>query len=101
MKIEKVVRKTSCLGADMGLRGNFLLGRDRVLLVGEAAGFMNMFGEGISSALPTGLIAGDAIHEASTSDETAISVYTALAEPEKKMTTATWELAKGFIGEDF
>jgi len=101
LKIEKVVRKTSCLGADLGLKGNFLLGRERVLLVGEAAGFMNMFGEGISSALPTGFIAGDAIHKASTSDESAISIYTTLAEPEKKMTTATWELAKSFMGKDF
>lgn len=101
LKIDKVVRKTSCLGADLGLRGNFLPGRGRVLLAGEAAGFMNMFGEGISSALPTGLIAGDAIHKAHMSNESAISLYTAMLEPEKKMTTATWDLAKSFMEREF
>jgi flavin-dependent dehydrogenase len=101
LNIEKVVRKTGCLGADMGIKGNFMLGKDRVLLVGEAAGFMNMFGEGISSALATGRIAGEAVHQAQTSGETAISLYHSLAEPEKQLTTSSWELAKTLAGSNF
>jgi flavin-dependent dehydrogenase len=42
----------------------FCLGTDRVLIAGEAAGFMNSLGEGISSALSTGYLAGRAIVEA-------------------------------------
>ena len=36
----------------------FCFGTDRVLVAGEAAGFMNALGEGISSALATGRLAG-------------------------------------------
>lgn len=41
----------------------FCLGTDRVLVAGEAAGFMNSLGEGISSALSTGHLAGRAAVE--------------------------------------
>jgi flavin-dependent dehydrogenase len=101
LKIEKVVRKTGCMGSDMGIKGNFLLGRDRVLLVGEAAGFMNAFGEGISSALATGHIAAEAIHKAETPRDSAISLYRSLAESEQKMTTESWELANAIAGRKF
>lgn len=101
LKIEKIVRKTACLGADMGIKGNFMLGRDRVLLVGESAGFMNVFGEGISSALATGHLAATAIHRAQTSGDAAISLYTEFAAPEQELTTNSWELAKALAGRDF
>jgi menaquinone-9 beta-reductase len=38
----------------------FCFGTGRVLIAGEAAGFMNALGEGISSALATGRLAGEA-----------------------------------------
>ena len=101
LNIEKVVRKTGCLGADMGIKGNFMLGKDRVLLIGEAAGFMNMFGEGISSALATGRIAGEAVHQSQTSGQTAMSIYHSLAEPEQQLTTSSWQLAKTLGAENF
>lgn len=101
LKIEKVVRKTGCMGSDMGIKGNFILGHDRVLLVGEAAGFMNAFGEGISSALATGHIAAEAILQAKTLKESAISLYRALAEPEQKMTTESWKMARAVAGRGF
>ncbi|MDI7251265.1 MAG: NAD(P)/FAD-dependent oxidoreductase, partial [Actinomycetota bacterium] len=41
-------------------RNRFCLGTGRVLVAGEAAGFMNALGEGISSALATGYLAGEA-----------------------------------------
>jgi flavin-dependent dehydrogenase len=101
LKVEKVVRKTGCMGSDMGIKGNFLLGHDRVLLVGEAAGFMNAFGEGISSALATGHIAAEAIHQARALKKSAISLYQSLAEPEQKMTTESWKMANAIAGRGF
>ncbi len=101
LKIEKVVRTTGCMHPDMGMKGNFLLGRGRALLVGDAAGFTNAFGEGISSALPTGHLAGEAIHEAHTSNEIAIASYRSLVEPEQKLTVASWEMARAVSGRDF
>jgi flavin-dependent dehydrogenase len=101
LKIEKVIRTTGCLHPDMGAKGNFILGRGRVLLVGDAAGFTNAFGEGISSALPTGHIAAESIHEAHTSKESALSIYRVLVEPEREMTLASWEMARAIAGRDF
>jgi len=98
LRIEEVVRKTACLINNMGIEGNFLLGRDRILLAGEAAGFLNLLGEGISSALATGHIAGEAIHQAKASGETAISHYTNLAGPEQQLTTESWKLAELLTG---
>jgi len=39
-------------------RGLFCFGTERILVSGEASGLLNLFGEGISSALASGRIAG-------------------------------------------
>jgi len=101
LEVERIVRKNGCLGVDMGIRGNFILGRNRALLVGEAAGFMNRFGEGISSALSTGHIAAEAIDQANKSGKDAFSIYSALAGPEEEMTINSWKEAKAIAGRDF
>jgi flavin-dependent dehydrogenase len=101
MNIEKVVGKAGCLSIDLGMRGEFSLGRDRVLLVGEAAGFANAFGEGISSALATGVIAASAIDEALSSEVNVLPVYTRLVQPEQERTNASWDMARSLAGRDF
>jgi len=94
LKVEEIKRKTGCLVSNMAVTGIFSLGRGRVLLAGEAAGYVNVFGEGISSALATGQLAARAIHEAETSDRDAFSVYSDLSQREQKMTTQSWESTK-------
>ena len=94
MKVEEIKRKTGCLVSNMAVTGIFPLGRGRVLLAGEAAGYVNVFGEGISSALATGQLAARAIHEAETSGRDALSVYSELSRREQKMTTQSWEITK-------
>jgi flavin-dependent dehydrogenase len=101
LRIEKVVRKAGCLSVDMGIRGEFSLGRNRVLLVGEAAGFANGLGEGISSALATGLIAAEAIDQARSSADEVLPLYTRLAQPEQERTLQSWDLVKTLAGRDF
>ena len=49
------------MGNDMCSKGRFYLGKGNILLVGESAGFLNAFGEGISCALSSGLFAAEAI----------------------------------------
>jgi flavin-dependent dehydrogenase len=78
----------------MPLIGRFNLGKNRVLLAGEAAGFMNIFGEGISSALATGHLAAAAICRARESGQDALTIYSDLAEHEKQATFKSWESAK-------
>ena len=101
LSIEKVVRKAGCLSVDLGMRGEFSLGLDRVLLVGEAAGFANAFGEGISSALATGVIAASAIDQAQSTTVHVLSLYTRLVQPERERTIASWDLARSLVGRDF
>lgn len=91
LNIERVERKTGCVVSDMAMRGNFFLGDGRVLLAGEAAGFMHVFGEGISSALATGSLAGYAVSRAEDSGESALTLYTDLVKPEQRRTVKSWE----------
>jgi menaquinone-9 beta-reductase len=95
LKVEEIKHKTGCLVSSMAVTGNFFLGRGRVLLAGESAGYVNVFGEGISSALATGQLAGQTIHEAETSGRDAFSLYSDLSRKEQKMTTQSWEITKG------
>ncbi len=94
LEVEEIKRQTGCLVSNMAVTGTYDLGRGRVLLAGEAAGYVNVFGEGISSALVTGQLAARAIHEAETSDRDAFSVYSNLSQGEQKMTSQSWAITK-------
>ena len=72
----------------------FFLGEGRILLTGEAAGFINLIGEGISSALATGYIAGKAILEHIKTKDDLVSIYSDLLEHEKKRTLGQHELGR-------
>jgi flavin-dependent dehydrogenase len=52
------VRRLGCQIAYAGALGSFCFGSGRVLIAGEASGLLNLFGEGISSALASGNMAG-------------------------------------------
>lgn len=100
LKLGRLERKSSCLGTNLCATGNFYLGSGNILLVGEAAGFLNMFGEGISSALATGLLAAQAITEAEAknSGRGVLEIYTELTRQERRETLASWKLANRIAG---
>lgn len=54
------VSRLGCRVAYAAMRDLFCFGTSRVLVAGEASGLLNPFGEGISSALASGQIAGEA-----------------------------------------
>ncbi len=68
----------------------FCLGTDRVLVAGEAAGFMNSLGEGISSALSTGRLAGLAAAQSGRSAPGAL--YRACTAADRDRTAREWSL---------
>ena len=68
----------------------FCHGTDRVLVVGEAAGYMNALGEGISSALATGYLAGQAAVASGNSPPGPL--YRAEAVAERDRTAREWSL---------
>lgn len=97
LRLGRLVRKSSCLGTNMCSTGRFYLGSGNILLVGEAAGFLNMFGEGISSALATGILAAQAISQADGGMK-ALELYTELSRQERRETMASWKLASRLAG---
>ncbi len=54
----RLVRRLGCRVTYAAPRGLFCFGTERILVSGEASGLLNLFGEGISSALASGRIAG-------------------------------------------
>src|SRR5574341_1411778 len=100
LKPKKLVRKASCMGNDMCSTGRFYLGRGRVLLVGEAAGFLNAFGEGISCALSTGLFAAEAVSNGIKVGNDALDLYTELTKLERRQTKVSWKLGAKVAGRD-
>jgi menaquinone-9 beta-reductase len=97
LKIKRVERRTGCVVSDMPIRNNFFLGDGRVLLAGEAAGFMHVFGEGISAALTTGAHAGSAICWAEDSGEKLQPLYADLVRHEQNRTVKSWKPAASLM----
>ncbi|MGR3304451.1 MAG: NAD(P)/FAD-dependent oxidoreductase [Candidatus Scalindua sp.] len=100
LKRGRLVRKSGCLGNNMCPEGRFYLGKGNVLLVGEAAGFLNAFGEGISCALSTGLFVAEAISKGIKSNNNALELYTELTKRERRETTVSWKLGARLAGRD-
>ncbi len=83
LRITEEGREEGCLGNAMAPLGRFFLGEGRVLVAGEAAGFLHQGGEGISCALDTGHLAGEAIAEAEgRGGADALALYREKARPE-------------------
>lgn len=100
LKLKEMVRKSGCVGNNMCPEGKFYLGKGNVLLVGEAGGFLNAFGEGISCALTSGLCAGEAIIKGFGSGESALSLYTELTKHERRVTEISWRMGAKMAGRD-
>ncbi len=100
LKLGKLIRKASCLGNDMCPAGRFYLGKGNVLLVGEAAGFLNAFGEGISCALSSGLFASEAINKSMKTGGDALTLYHELTKVEQRLAKLSWRLGAKIAGRD-
>ena len=96
-----VKKKTSSHGivlTDMSARRNYCLGKENVLLAGEAGGFLRG-GEGITSSLASGTAAGNAILESIKTGKPAIHSFKDLAAEELRnceKVHADLEAATGF-----
>ena len=66
MRLDERVKSEACYQSNLkswGGKGDYRLGKGRVLLIGEAAGLMDIFGEGIPAALKSGKEAAFALLE--------------------------------------
>ncbi len=93
----EVTMVSGCQSVFPAALNRFCLGTERVLVAGEAAGFMNALGEGISSALSTGYLAGRAVAECGKTYPG--NVYRELIKPERERTAKEWSLLDMISGK--
>ncbi len=93
------VMTLACLSVSPACLNRFNFGTDRVLVAGEAAGFMNMFFEGISSAVATGWLAGQALVE--TAKHAPGAFYHESVKLERERTVNEWYLPSIVTGKSF
>jgi len=91
LRIREEVSREGCLeNFGMSLTNHFVFGRRRVLVAGQAAGFLNMMAEGMSCALHSGAIAGEAIVEATARNRDANALYETMVQSERRRTVDQW-----------
>ncbi len=80
------------------LINRYVFGKGNVLITGQASGFLNMIGEGMSCALHSGAIAGEAISEATIHKRDLKPLYRDMISTEVRRTTDQWNPLKIAFG---
>jgi flavin-dependent dehydrogenase len=76
------------------LINRYVFGKGNVLITGQAAGFLNMIGEGMSCALHSGAISGEAVIEAKLRNRPVQEMYRRMIASEVRRTTDQWNPLK-------
>src|SRR3954465_12563434 len=76
------------------LINRYVFGKGNVLVTGQAAGFLNMIGEGMSCALHSGAICGEAVVEARLTNRPVQETYRKMIASEVRRTTDQWNPLK-------
>ena len=76
------------------LINRYVFGKGNVLITGQAAGFLNMIGEGMSCALHSGAISGEAIVEARLRNRPVQEMYRKMIVSEVRRTSDQWNPLK-------
>lgn len=99
LRVREEVFKEGCIeNFGMSLTNNFVFGKQRVLVTGQAAGFLNMMAEGMSCALHSGAIAGESIVESFTRNRDANTVFNDLIQSERTRTVDQWNPLRILLG---
>jgi flavin-dependent dehydrogenase len=86
-----LIRRLGCKVTYAAQKELFCFGTDRILVCGEASGLLNLFGEGISSALASGIIAGRASVCGMQENITPGRLYRQEIEEERRKTLRTFD----------
>ena len=76
------------------LINRYVFGQGNILLTGQATGFLNMIGEGMSCALHSGAISGEAIVESMRINRPVQEIYRKMIASEVQRTTDQWNPLK-------
>ena len=83
-------REGSVNNFGLSLTNRYVFGRGNVLVTGQAAGFLNMIAEGMSCALHSGAIAGEAVVDAFRSDGLVQEIYRKMISSEVRRCSDQW-----------
>ncbi|MFC1820834.1 NAD(P)/FAD-dependent oxidoreductase [Thermodesulfobacteriota bacterium] len=78
----------------LSLINQYVFGKGNVIITGQAAGFLNMMAEGMSCALHSGAIAGEATVEAFRSNRPIQQIYRTMISSEVRRCTDQWNPIK-------
>lgn len=92
--------RLGCRVAYAATRGLFCFGSGRILVAGEASGLLNPFGEGISSALASGRIAGEAAVRALREGRVPGGLYREAVEAQRQRTLRQFRYGSYLAGRD-
>jgi len=80
------------------LINRYVFGKGNVLITGQASGFLNMIGEGMSCTLHSGALSGEAVVEARLRGKPVREVYRRMVASEVRRTTDQWNPLKIAFG---
>jgi menaquinone-9 beta-reductase len=81
------------------LINRYVFGKGNVLITGQASGFLNMIGEGMSCTLHSGAIAGESVVEALHRGRPVQELYRSMIASEVRRTTDQWNPLKIAFGK--
>ncbi|HWR73395.1 MAG TPA: FAD-dependent monooxygenase, partial [Nitrospirota bacterium] len=92
------LRESSVNNFGLSLINRYIFGRGGIMVTGQAAGFLNMIAEGMSAALHSGAIAGEAAVEALRSNRPVQEIYRAMIASEVRRCSDQWNILKILFG---
>ena len=91
-------REGSVNNFGLSLTNRYVFGKGNVLVTGQAAGFLNMIAEGMSCALHSGAISGEAVVEAMRFNRPVHEVYRRMISSEVRRCSDQWNPLKIIFG---
>jgi flavin-dependent dehydrogenase len=99
VKLESHEEGEACLeNFGVSLINRYVFGRSNVIITGQAAGFLNMMAEGMSAALHSGAIAGEAVIEARRYNIPLQKVYRSMIASEVRRCSDQWNPLRIIFG---
>jgi flavin-dependent dehydrogenase len=89
-----ITRESSVNNFGLSLINRYVFGKGNIIVTGQAAGFLNMIAEGMSVALHSGAIAGEATVDAFRLNKPIQDIYRTMIQSEVRRCSDQWNILK-------
>jgi flavin-dependent dehydrogenase len=89
-----ITRESSVNNFGLSLVNRYVFGKGNIIVTGQAAGFLNMIAEGMSVALHSGAIAGEATVDAFRLNKPIQDIYRTMIQSEVRRCSDQWNILK-------